>query len=153
LLFFMSAGAWAVLRGKNWQGGCWLALAATYKLTPLISLPFLLWKRRWAAAAWMGLFLIGWNLAAPALFVGGQTAWDSNLQWLARMKQSAKVVDPAENAVEVAKPHNLSLAGTVGRYLETYPPEHPLYINHPAFVQFGNLSPLAAKRAFHGVVI
>ena len=152
LLFFLTAGAWAVMRGRNMQGGCWLALAATFKLTPLMCLPFLVWKRRWAAAAWMGLFIVGWNLA-PAMFVGWETTLVCNQKWLACMRESAKVIDPAANAVEQAKPHNLSLAGTVGRYTQTYPPGHSLYVDHPAFVQFGQFTPLAAKRTYQGLLL
>jgi len=152
LLFFLSCGAWSVLRGKNLQAGCWLGLAATFKITPLICLPFLIYKRRWKAAGWMAVFIVGWNLM-PALFVGWDTTIRCNQAWIARMALSSKVVDPALNAVEVPKPQNLSLAGTVGRYLRTYPVGHPLNVDHPAFVQFGTLEPEQANRVFKAFLL
>ena len=57
--------------------GAVLGFAANIKFQTLVALPYLLIRRRWAAAAWMAAGCIAWALA-PALVCG----WDRNLQFL-----------------------------------------------------------------------
>ena len=75
LLFLLTMAAWALSRGKSVQTGFWLGTAVCYKMTPLLFLPFLLWKRQWSAAASMAVFFLLW-CAAPALYSG----WQHNLE-------------------------------------------------------------------------
>jgi hypothetical protein len=57
---------------------------------------------------------------------------------------AAKEAYPSQLDLEEPKVHNLSLAALVGRYVETVPPGHSLYVDHPGFIQFGDLEPLTA---------
>jgi hypothetical protein len=167
LLFFLTMAGWCVSRAKGLQAGFWLGTAACYKVTPVLFLPFLLWKRQWRAAASMAAFFILW-CAAPSLVTG----WERNLQahkdWLTAMQQ--------EKALPYAYPslpngwdlnvNNMSLLAGIARYLETYPKihplyhedhplffkEHPLYVEHPLFFQFGNLAPRTAKITMFGIL-
>lgn len=52
ILLLVTAGILGVASGSNRAGG-WLGLAAVLKLTPGLLLIWLLWDRRWRAAAWM----------------------------------------------------------------------------------------------------
>jgi Glycosyltransferase family 87 len=70
LLLVLSMGAWALYRAKWVQARAWVGLAVTYKLTPSLFLPLLLWKRRFVEAAAAIAFVIVFNLIAPALFWG-----------------------------------------------------------------------------------
>jgi len=78
LLFFLSAGAYAMWRGHRSASGCWLAAAATYKATPVLFLPFLLWKREWKAAGTMAGAILVLNFALPACFLGCSGALKAN---------------------------------------------------------------------------
>jgi hypothetical protein len=57
---------------------------------------------------------------------------------------AAKEAYPSQLELEEPKVYNLSLAALVGRYVQTVPPRHPLYVDHPGFIQFGDLEPLTA---------
>jgi hypothetical protein len=154
LMFFASLGGWALVRGKPIQAGCWLGTAAAYKLTPLLFLPLLLWKRQWRAAGGMMLCLAAWQLA-PAVWLGWNNTLEAHQQFVARTLRtmSAGEAYPSLQEAEPPKPHNLSLQATVARYVETYPPGHPLNLEHPAFLQFGALGPLAAQRVVQGTLL
>src|SRR5437764_2259447 len=103
LLLLLSAGAYAMSRGHRAISGWCLAAAATYKATPLLFLPFLLWKREWKAAATMTAAVVFMNLVLPACFLGWNGALRTNRQGLARsqyifslMPESSPSIPPAE---------------------------------------------------------
>ncbi len=153
LLFLLSLGIWALQRGKAIQAGFWLATAVAYKVVPLLCLPFLLWQKQWRAAAAMIVFMLLW-CAAPALHLG----WDANRraheQWyaeIARIK-AAKQAYPSLLDREPPVNYNLSIHAALARVLETYPPEHPLHLQHPGFIQFGNLSQHTAYHTVQGIL-
>jgi hypothetical protein len=144
LLFFLSAAASALSRGRSAWTGFWLATAVTYKVTPFLFFPLLLGKRQWRAAGWMVLFLAFWALA-PVLFVGpGKTiaahqSWLTHTRWVMANRQAYP-----EQIGEPQRPDNLALAALLARNLQTYPPGHPLYVDHPLVVQPGGLGPQSA---------
>jgi hypothetical protein len=153
LVFFLSAAAAASAAGRPGWCGFWLATAATYKSTPVLFLPWLLWKRQWRAAGWMAAFLAAWA-AAPALFVGVDTTVRSHQRFLAHGQKlaEARKAYPTQ-LLELPRPYNLSLAALVARNVETYPPGHPLYFDHPLLVQPGSLGPEEAFLAVRGVLL
>src|ERR1700681_2182368 len=61
LLAMMLLGFWWLQNGRPWAAGSMFALATAIKVFPVAVLPYLLWRRRWAAAASMvaftGIFL------------------------------------------------------------------------------------------------
>jgi Glycosyltransferase family 87 len=153
LLFLLSIGGWALSRGRTVQAGFWLATAACYKATPILFLPFLLWKRQWRAVGWMAVFFVLW-CAVPSL----QRGWDQNVldhqNWWAEVVhlKSARQAYPSLLEREPPLITNMSLMAGIARYLETYPPGHTLYADHPWFVQFGNLSGPAAYNLLNGIL-
>ncbi len=160
LLFLLSAAGLALHQGRTGWAGFWLGTAITYKITPVICLPLLLWKRRWRAAAWTTVFVVAWN-ALPVAVLG----WDSTVrchqEWWRRTSSvasdagaypSVQGFEPSQPTIEEAKPQNISLKAALARYLETYPPGHPLFLDHPAFFQFGALEPRAAKLAVNAAL-
>jgi hypothetical protein len=145
LLFFLTAAAANLQAGRSLRSGFWLGLAAVYKLTPLLFLPYLCYKRQWRAAAAMAVFFIGLSLA-PALWLG----WDGNVKaherWWTATRTVLGTADPVENTLEPPNQRNQSLVLALARLAQTYPPGHALYLENSLFVQFGNLEPAAAKR-------
>ena len=152
LLFFLTAAAVHLQKGQARRCGFWLGLAAVYKLTPLLFLPYLCYKRQWRAALWMVIFMGGFCVA-PAYKLG----WDGNLKaherWLESARASLDVADPSENGVEPPNHRNQSLTFAIARFVTTYPPGHILSLEHPLFTQFGNLDPAAAKRVILGSLL
>lgn len=77
ILGFAVAGLWLFRQGRRWSGGMALGLAAAFKATPLLFLPYLAWRGRWKdlAATVAGCAVAGGLL--PALLVGPAEA----VQW------------------------------------------------------------------------
>lgn len=154
LLFFLTSAAHATNLGKPILSGFWLGVAATYKTTPLLFLPFLIWKRQWQSAAWMVVFIVLLNLT-PALFIGWDKTINSNLQWLKRAHLELKVKDlSSPTSFEPPRHQNQSLPFALTRYLRTYPPGHLLYKgDHPLFFQFGSLGPATTNKVVKGILL
>ena len=170
LLLVLTASAWAVTRRRSVLAGGLLGLAATYKATPLLFLPLLLYKRRWKPAIWMIVAVVLLNTVGPALFVGWAKMRDSSRMFWSKTKDVAQATrqDPTANGVEPPRHTNRNLRLAVARYLMTFGPEHPLFIAHredrlqdgqpaegarphPLFMQFLDLSPKTANLVIMGV--
>jgi hypothetical protein len=154
VLFFLSAAGLGLAAGKRVTSGFWLGTAAVYKVSPALCLPFLLWKRQWLAAAAMVAVVVLWFLA-PAAYLGWDATMTNHAKWLDRARTIAAVKDayPSQGELEQPMYYNLSLFALVARYVETYPPGHPLFLNIPGFVQFGNLEPLTAYYVVRGTLL
>ncbi|MFT4118207.1 glycosyltransferase family 87 protein [Bradyrhizobium sp.] len=66
LLAMMLCGFWSLLRQRPWLAGFMFALATAIKVFPVAALPYLLWRRRWAAAVSMIAFTGILLYVAPA---------------------------------------------------------------------------------------
>ncbi len=146
LLGLLSLALWLHLRGKVWGTGAALAAAASYKSTPLVFLPYLIWKRQWCTAWWMVVFLLVWNLL-PAAYWGWEATWKFHRRWWDRALAQARLEDPSRNAVEPPNVRNQALSVALARLLQTYPPGSPLHLDHPAFFQWGGFDPRSAAWA------
>lgn len=153
LLFFLTAAMAAMAKQRSFAAGTWLAVAASYKLMPILFLPLLVWKQQWRGAVGMGIALAIINLAIPSLFLGWSETVAANRRWWTQMKQCAQVQDPCENGVEPPRHQNQSLQMAIARYVQTYPPGHPLHLDHSLFAQFGNLDKTAASHATKGTLL
>ena len=72
LLAMMLYGFWLLRLERPWLAGSMFALATAIKVFPVAVLPYLLWRRRWAAAASMVVFLSVFLFVLPAPFRGFQ---------------------------------------------------------------------------------
>jgi hypothetical protein len=63
----MLLGFWWLQKGRPWLGGGMFALATAIKVFPVAVLPYLLWRRRWAASAAMiaGTLALLYVMPAP----------------------------------------------------------------------------------------
>jgi hypothetical protein len=79
-ILFLLAGSWECLR-RHWDvaAGGLLSLAIACKLTPLLFVPYFLWKRSWRVLLCTAAGLIVWWFLVPACFLG----WERNTQLLA----------------------------------------------------------------------
>jgi hypothetical protein len=66
LLAMVLLGFWWLQNGRPWVGGSMFALATAIKVFPVAVLPYLLWRRRWAAAASMVAFVGIFLFLVPA---------------------------------------------------------------------------------------
>jgi hypothetical protein len=153
LLFFLTAAGWYLVRGRKVIAGFWLAVAIVYKTSPLLFLPFLLWKRQWRTAGWTVAFTVLLSLL-PALWFGGRATIEYHRRTLDTMLRSAAERDPGHNVIQ-DRPNlqNQALGPALARYLETKEPGDPLYLAHPLFRQFGHLSAERARRLVIGATL
>ena len=72
LLALMLWGFWLLQHDRPWSSGSLFALATAIKVFPVAVLPYLVWRRQWASAASMMIFLAIFLLALPAPVRGFQ---------------------------------------------------------------------------------
>jgi len=152
LLILLTIGLWALIRGRPSLGGLSLGLATVYKVTPIIFLPYLIWKREWRAAGWMaasGCFFC----LLPAVFLGWQRNLELHGQWLNFTVHTLAGEDPSENGVEPPSPRNQSLPLLLARLVQHYPADHQLHVDGQRLVQLASLDPAAAKRFVNVVLL
>ena len=117
-LLALVLGGLALARGgRGWWAGIPLAAAAAIKAFPVVVLLYLLWRRQWAAAAsmtiWLGVFLF----VLPVPIRG----WDRNLsdlnEWANGMLFSRSDDGPGQRPERSLGWRNQSLIGTTSRLL------------------------------------
>jgi hypothetical protein len=72
LLAMMLSGFWLLQHGRSWSAGSLFALATAIKVFPVAVFPYLLWRRQWASAAGMVVFLGVFLFVVPAPVRGYQ---------------------------------------------------------------------------------
>jgi hypothetical protein len=125
LLFIILASLWALANGRELAAGGGLALAAALKATPLIFLPYLVWRRRFAAAAVFTIALVALSFAPDILFFvqGRPSAFLET--WFREVAAPGLFNDPATantGFLETwmgAQPSNQSLRGALTRLMQT----------------------------------
>lgn len=70
LLALMLYGFWLLRDQRGWMAGGMFALATAIKVFPVAVLPYLVWRRQWAAAASMLVFIGVFLFVLPAPFRG-----------------------------------------------------------------------------------
>ena len=130
-------------RPPVWTGVS-LALAAALKATPLLFLPYLVFKRHYRTAAVMAVALVVISLLPDLLFTIGRGSNQGNffLAWLHQVAQPALTEKLAgnPNAFWVASnPNNNSLRGLVGMFVSDGTPTfktflYPVYAIYSAIV-------------------
>lgn len=72
LLAMMLWGFWLLQHGRSWSSGALFALATAIKVFPVAVLPYLMWRRQWASAASMTIFLVLFLIVVPTPIRGFQ---------------------------------------------------------------------------------
>jgi hypothetical protein len=142
ILFLVIAALYAFHRGHDLASGVLLALAICCKVTPLLFVPYFLWKRQWkllaATAMGMGLFLF----VVPGLMLG----WHENEvqlnSWLNQM-----VVPFLRDGIVSSEHPNQSLPGVVTRLLTHSPSfsEYPSGVYSPT--EYHNIADIGREGA------
>jgi hypothetical protein len=151
LLSMLSVALWALIHGRHALCGWSLGLAAVYKVTPVIFLPYLLWKRQWRAAGWMAMASVCFCIL-PAVYLGWQKDVSLHRQWLSFVGYTLTLADPSENGVEKPELRNQSLPLMLARLVQKYPVGHPLHVESDAYVCLGSFDAPQAKKFVRGVL-
>src|SRR5258708_6652079 len=81
LLAMMLFGFWLMQHQRPWLAGSMFALATAIKVFPVAVLPYLVWRRRWASAASMLLFVGIFLFVVPAPIPGFQHTFSEFNPW------------------------------------------------------------------------
>lgn len=82
-----------LLESRNWMGGLLIGLGSAMKATPILLLPYFIWRGRWRAfgATLLGV-LVGW-VALPALWLGPGEALKWWRAWIQALAHNASQYD------------------------------------------------------------
>lgn len=115
LLALMLLGALALEKARSGLAGALFAVCAVAKAFPATAMGYLVWRRRWKAAAAMLAVAVGLLIVLPAPIRG----WDRNLQetatWIDRMVLSTSGENLANRPSRAYRFGNQSLVAVVGR--------------------------------------
>ena len=89
LLAIVLAGLVLLRGGREWGAGAMFALAAALKAFPVAILPYLIWRRRWRAAASMAVGVVVFLLLVPAPMRGFERNLGELKTWAGGMVLSA----------------------------------------------------------------
>lgn len=124
IFFIVMAGLMLVACGMSTMGGIFMALAACCKVTPLLFVPYFVWKRDWRfLTGWgVGMLLFLWPGVVPSMALGFEENQRNLLSWYREM------VHPFVVEGKVTSEHpNQSLPGLVFRLLT----ESPSFVEYP----------------------
>jgi alpha-1,2-mannosyltransferase len=135
---------WAGLLGSlgGWRvaGGMLIGFSTALKMTPAIFIPYFLLKREWrtatAALATAAVFSF-----LPGLFRPPALFWQEMRSWTGNAWHEVSTADASQTILGKPEVRNLSLRAALARLFQRYPAGHPLFVDHPGFIQFLDLSP------------
>jgi Glycosyltransferase family 87 len=120
-LALIMLGTWALFNGREAAGGAWLAVAAAIRASPLIYLPYLMLKRRFAACIGFIVVLFAVSLI-PDVIGALRGAHPGHLsEWLGQVVGPALVPGNSSKLVfwdiwNGANLYNQSLRGLINRF-------------------------------------
>jgi hypothetical protein len=152
LLAILLGGMSCIWRGRDSWGAIWLGLGIAVKITPGLFLPYLLWKRRWRAAAYTAVATVLWILL-PAVWMGPASWWRHQQQWNQVALSVFQDSSDAGRDLNEQRVQNQALKPALMRYLVTYPPGHPLRLEEAGYVDFVNWPPRTADRVASGILL
>jgi hypothetical protein len=135
LLAIMLAGLALLQSGRQWSAGAMFAAAAALKAFPVAILPYLLWRRRWAAAAGMAIFTAVFLILIPTPVRGFERNLAEVKTWANGMLFSASEKGFGQRPAQNWGWKNNSLIAVVHRYARPInaeaenPKAAPLYVN------------------------
>src|SRR5215217_843984 len=144
LLGLMMGGVYAVWTGGEKLGAVIIGLAIALKVTPVLFLPFFLWKRQWKLALYTTVAAICWILL-PIVWMGPSSWWSHQLTWT---QVAAGSLIGAPNRYTQINEDNIRNSGinpALMRYLVTLPPEHALRKDDPGYVPIFNVPVVYAR--------
>ncbi len=135
LLAMMLFGFWLLQHGRPWAAGSMFALATAIKVFPVAVLPYLLWRRQWASAASMVVFLGVFLFVVPAPVRGFQRNVAELATWSHDMVGTSSEQGFGQRAEQNWSWINQSIIAVTHRltrpinYKQIRPSDEPRYVN------------------------
>jgi hypothetical protein len=136
MLLAMVLAGLALLRDqREWSAGAMFAAAAALKAFPVAIFPYLIWRRRWRAAASMAVMTAAFLLLVPAPFRGFERNLAEVQRWAGGMVFSASEKGFGQRPEQNWGWKNNSIIAVTHRYVRPInaeaekPDAKPLYVN------------------------
>jgi Glycosyltransferase family 87 len=135
LLAMMLSGFWLLQHGRPWSAGCLFALATAIKVFPVTVFAYLLWRRQWASAAAMVVFLGVFLFVVPAPVRGYQHNVSELKTWFQGMVGTSSELGFGQRPVQNWSWVNQSIVAVTHRLTRTVdynqgnPAMPPRYMN------------------------
>jgi hypothetical protein len=135
LLAMMLFGFWLLLHERPWIAGSMFALATAIKVFPVAVFPYLIWRRRWASAASMVVFLGIFLFVVPAPVRGYERNVFELKTWVQGMVGSSSEQGFGQRAEQNWSWVNQSIIAVTHRltrpvnYNQENPAKPPAYMN------------------------
>ena len=135
LLAMMLLGFWFLQHERPWMAGSMFALATAIKVFPVAVFPYLVWRRRWASAASMVVFLGIFLFVVPAPVRGFQHNVSELKTWFQGMVGSSSEQGFGQRAEQNWSWVNQSIIAVTHRltrpvnYNQDNPAKQPAYMN------------------------
>jgi hypothetical protein len=135
LLAMMLFGFWLLQHKRPWSAGSMFALATAIKVFPVAVFPYLVWRRRWASAASMLLFVGIFLFVVPAPIRGLQHNFSELKTWYQGMIGSSSEQGFGQRGEQNWSWVNQSIIAVTHRltrpvnYNQDNPAKQPAYMN------------------------
>jgi Glycosyltransferase family 87 len=141
LLAMMLYGFWLLRLQRSWMAGSMFALAAAIKVFPVAVLPYLLWRKQWATAASMIVFLGVFLFVLPAPFRGLERNATELTTWYQGMIGSSSEKGFGQRDEQNWSWINQSIIAVTHRLTRpvNYSQDDPSRIKPPRYMNFANL--------------
>jgi hypothetical protein len=152
VLPLLFSGILALTDGRDVRGAAWLATATALKVTPLLFLPYLLYKGRLGAAVIFLIALAAISFLPDIFFVPQGAPHGYFVTWIREVAGSSVFNDASATKLafwDGANPYNLSLRGAVALALDGTTLEFTFWLRavQVAFIAFVAALFLANRRA------
>jgi len=140
LLAVMLYGFWLLQQKRPWMAGSMFALATAIKVFPVAVLPYLVWRRRWAATTSMLVFLVVFLFVVPAPMRGFQHNFSELKTWYQGMVGSSSEQGFGQRGQQNWSWVNQSIIAVTHRLTRpvNYNQDNPA--KPPAYMNFANVS-------------
>ena len=138
LLGILSSAIYAVWQNRERLGSVLFGLAIALKLTPGIFLLLFVWKRQWKLLVYSMLATACW-IMLPIVWMGPANWTTHQAEWARNAVSSVLDRQMEGRQDNEQRIRNQALKPTLLRYLVTYPADHPMRKDDPAYTPILNL--------------
>jgi len=132
------AGIYCLWKGYEKTGALWFGLTIALKVSPALFVLFFIWKRMWRVTAYTILASLFW-ITLPIVWMGSSSWWAHQKIWIETAAGSAIGNTTWITRDNVQRVRNQALRPALMRYLVTYPEDHPIRKDDPAYRPLLNL--------------
>jgi alpha-1,2-mannosyltransferase len=139
-------------RKREWLGGLTLGLAIALKCTPALFWAWFVLKRQWKMAGITAAATLLFSVS-PVLVQGPEQFARAGTFWIQNTLRGISHEDPSSGVLGPIQLQNMSLKGTLARFLMELPEWHPGRADHALYRHVLNLDAATANQSIRLILI